>query len=674
MVGVLVGLFGLIMTGQGYVDPDPNSPVWLTGRFQTFGPAILGVVFLLASFAALHTRRLAGLLFFAGTPVTAFILSYSGSGFLVWKPDGSGIYELPFPSTAIELTCLFYAPLIAPLFAIRRRTLAVLLFLIPATIAVFVFAGSRWTSALLPRLGGWSTFFAVFGAFWLTTDKLGWPPLVNTRPTFKVKLAATLAGCLVIAALDVAGTFALVVKRSSLNSGDCREKPLFARPVDPNQAVFIARVIHSGHTAQVSGSWVGDWGIGLVQERFWGPPGWWMPRIVILTNYVFQEGQSYFIDGRLSYLLLPHFLPIVEADACTRTRPVENAATELRLLREARVLTKPPLANETRIIGNVQSPKWPSEINKPPARMLDMNAVYENAVHPTAKYTPLAGARIRVKGSAGATVVATDAKGIYEVTGLIPDDYTLSLLDQPANQIAEDRKLLKKDLMQDGPVESNFILDWDGSIEGLIRDTTGNPAHALLELQSPDGTQVSDNLPRLIPTSKNGLFQFKHLPPGSSYILMVNPWGPLMDSPYAPIYYPSAARPNAARVLKIEPRTPQIRNVDVIVRSLPERTLQVRALSPRGEPIQGASIKVAYENTKYWDDVTRSSQAGETDRTGLAEIRLFGDFRVRMLAEQLIEDLKTPPWYSSRYSGLVELDTSKLPQRLDLTISSSQVR
>jgi hypothetical protein len=41
MVGTIIGLLGLIITGQGYVDNDPNSPVWLTGRFQTYGPASL---------------------------------------------------------------------------------------------------------------------------------------------------------------------------------------------------------------------------------------------------------------------------------------------------------------------------------------------------------------------------------------------------------------------------------------------------------------------------------------------------------------------------------------------------------------------------------------------------------------------------------------------------------
>jgi hypothetical protein len=74
---------------------------------------------------------------------------------------------------------------------------------------------------------------------------------------------------------------------------------------------------------------------------------WWIPRIVLLTERIFQEGQSYFIDGSRSYLLLPHFLPIIEANFCTRTWRVEDAAIELRLLREA------PGPEEMRIIGIV---------------------------------------------------------------------------------------------------------------------------------------------------------------------------------------------------------------------------------------------------------------------------------------------------------------------------------
>src|SRR5207253_9533879 len=41
---------------------------------------------------------------------------------------------------------------------------------------------------------------------------------------------------------------------------------------------------------------VGDWAIGVVQERFWGLPSW-VPHLVLLTNFIYWTGETYFIDG-----------------------------------------------------------------------------------------------------------------------------------------------------------------------------------------------------------------------------------------------------------------------------------------------------------------------------------------------------------------------------------------
>jgi hypothetical protein len=50
-------------------------------------------------------------------------------------------------------------------------------------------------------------------------------------------------------------------------------------------------------------------------------------------------------------------------------------------------------------------------------------------------HTPLAGERIDLAGSAGTTEVSvTDQQGIYEIDGLTPDDYTLTL-ELPDTQI-----------------------------------------------------------------------------------------------------------------------------------------------------------------------------------------------------------------------------------------------
>ena len=57
----------------------------------------------------------------------------------------------------------------------------------------------------------------------------------------------------------------------------------------------------------------------------------------------------------------------------------------------------------------------------------------------------------------------------------------------------------------------------------------------------------------------------------------------------------------------------------------------------------------------------------------LAEIQVFGDFRIRVLAEQFVETEKLPARSNPRYSPLVELETTKLPPSVDLIISSSDV-
>jgi hypothetical protein len=145
----------------------------------------------------------------------------------------------------------------------------------------------------------------------------------------------------------------------------------------------------------------------------------------------------------------------VDAEPCLGiAKPVSAAEIHLRVLRQ------PSGTNKVQIIGSVQSPKRPEALEQPPAKIVDKKTILEWVLNFTARYMPLAGARISVTGPGGTKVVNTDAKGIYEIYDLPPDDYTLSLLDKPANQIAKDQKLQKKDFAQGKPIQSNFILEW----------------------------------------------------------------------------------------------------------------------------------------------------------------------------------------------------------------------
>ena len=238
----------------------------------------------------------------------------------------------------------------------------------------------------------------------------------NLRPKpLARRLAKFSLGCFLAATVGVAAQFVITARESSLFRPDCSGRPLFARPSRPSHAVFTARLIRVSHDAWVSGKWQGKWAIGLIQDRFWGFL-WWSP-LVLLTNTIYQEGETYFVDGHRADGFLTHLLPIVEAWPCGGPQPLSDAAIQLRLLREA------PPENEIRLIGYVRiAPGRATGMSRP----------------------PLAGMRVSVIGSSGGKIVTTDQQGIYEVAGLPPDDYTLRLVDLPDTQCDLDREVKKE--------------------------------------------------------------------------------------------------------------------------------------------------------------------------------------------------------------------------------------
>jgi hypothetical protein len=665
-LGILLGLLGLVLSGQAWVDADPNSQVWLTSRFEVAGPALLGLVFLVASFAALRSRRCAGLILLGCTPVTSFVLSYPSAGYLIWGADGGGSFYLPLLPTAVGLACLFYLPFVAPLLVIRNRRRALFVFLIAAILAALPFVASRWTAALLPLLAGWSAFFLVFGGFWLLTSRKGWPALVEWRSRSVTKgLAIALIECLAVAVLVVAGSFGMAAWRSSLYTGNCRGPHLFVRPVRPGHVVFTARLIWAGHTAKVSGKWAGDWAIGVVREHFWGLPSW-APHVVLLYNHMFIDGETFFVSGRREKGILTRFLPIVDAQTCGTyyAWPVAYAKIQLQLLRE------PPAAGESRIMGYVRSPLFPVPVSRPRAtRRNDWAETYEWAFNSPARERPLAGARIRVTGSSGSRIVTTDGDGIYVLAGLPPDDYTLRLLDVPADQIVEDRSLKKEDMIRLGQVQLDISTDWDGSIEGIVGDVAGGPVRVSLDLQNADGTPLGPEIMGSPVSGTDGSFRFRGLPAGGRYVLLINPFGPYDDSPYPRRYYPAAERREDARVFEIG-GSDHTWNVRIAVNRLVRRDLRVHAIWPNGQPADDTWVHLAYENARGYEDPVTSALSQVTDRTGVAELHTFGDSRIRVQAEKAVDDQKGSA--PSRYSAVVELETTTLPRSLDLVLSTSR--
>ncbi|MBZ5633813.1 MAG: carboxypeptidase-like regulatory domain-containing protein [Acidobacteriia bacterium] len=348
-------------------------------------------------------------------PVAAFCLAYPDSGFLVWR-DNVGWFETPIPAIAIGLAALFYAVLLPPFWIWPGKKRAAIVFLSVALLAVPIFVYSRWTIALLPRLAAWSSPFALVGLFWLRTDKSGWPSLLRSRPCSPAKRVLAFLMTLVgILGLDIVLMLTLSGLGSSLFSGDCRGKPPFVRPLSPTHAVFTAKVLFAGRSIDAllrahgdlqpsdGDGKVGDWAIGFVQERFWGMPHW--TRLVLLTNFVYWEGETYFFDGRRVGGVVTQFLPIVEGGiGCSRTKPIQIASIDLRLLRN------PPAPGTSHVMGYVRGPeKFRSGLERP--------------IRPAF----IANAQIEVTGPAYRKTVKTDSAGVYELDDLAPGEYTLQL-------------------------------------------------------------------------------------------------------------------------------------------------------------------------------------------------------------------------------------------------------
>jgi hypothetical protein len=662
-LGLLLGFVALARFGMAWPPFHDELPGWVLRWIEYGGGALLGPVFLAGTIAALRNRKRAGLLFLSCMPVTVFCLAYPSAGYLVWHSDGSGWFEPPEIPTAIGLATLFFLPVFAALLAIRYRKRAVYLLVATAVLAGIVFGRSHWTKAFLPPFAGWSALFLVFALFWLETNRRGWPSLLQPRlRPLSRRVAAFVLTCAVVFCVDVMVTFGLSALGSSLFSPDCGGHAPVIRPRSPYHAVFTARIIFVGRSIEAllggrrsflsSKGYdprVGDWAIGVAQERFWGLPSW-TPRLVLLTNFIYWKGETYFVDGSRGHGLLSERLPIIEGGvSCSRTRPVSDAVVDLRLLHEQ-------ASTGTRLVGYVREPQK-----------------FVGGLVPPVPLKPAAGAKINVAGPAGSRVITTDASGIYEVDDLPAGDYTAQLV-VPENQIVgffkNEEAPANVHLDDRGLVEHNFELFWNGRIEGRVKDDSGKPAHVWVMLMSADGTQLPGFVNFAQLTNEDGSYEIEKIPTGR-YIILLDPHGPRDEWPYDIQFYPSAGSAGDARVLDLS-EGQVISGIDFHVQRLTERTVQVRVTWPNGNAAAGAHVGVAYEHTKDYESLMGTDTIKDTDQNGVAVIHIYGSSRVRVFAEQFVDNPKKK-WWDTRYSRPVESEIGKIPDKIDLVLTSAKL-
>lgn len=660
VLSFVVGLWVLAKFGMAWVDFNDRTGGWVLRLFLVGGVGLLGLGLVAGSLAALRDRTRAGVTFLTFMPITAFFLGYPGAGYLVWHADGGGYFESPLPLTAITLTALFFAPFLVLLIVLRHRKLGTVLFLGSACLAWTFLATSYWGKVLMPQLAVCSVPCAVCAWFWLKTGKSAWPPLLRPRRRTMGRRIANFAVCaLVVLCLDVSATLVLSALGSSLFSGDCRGSPPSTHPLSPYHAVFTARIVFAGWSIQdrVNSQTfdlippqfrgrVGDWAIGVVQERFWGLPSW--SRLVLLTDYVYWQGETYFLDGRRADGLLTRMLPIVGGGInCSRTRPEQDAVVDLMVLR------KPHSTSSGRIVGFARKPEG-----------------FVGGFAPPSPHRPYANARITVRGPIGTTVVTTDQRGTYELDDLPSGDYTVQLA-VPDNQLVgffgyanEPQRVQVK---PGEAAEANFYLFWNGRIAGKVRDGSGKPVRAWIELIEPDGKLPPASVDRFQETKDDGSYQMRKIPAGR-YRVMVNPDGPDDKHPYDMRYYPAALRAQDAKVLELT-EGQEIKGIDFTVQPLTERTVHVRVTWPNGSPVSGATVYFAYEHTAEYDSLIGAAKYATANQRGEADVHLFGDSRVRLFGKHEVGDPREDGSVRNR-SPRVEGKVTKLQDKINLMLNS----
>ncbi len=656
-LGLLFGFLALARFGMAW---PPSNDDWLPRWIGYGGAALLGPVFLAGSVVALRNRKGGGIIFLICMPVIVFGLAYQSAGYLVWHSDGGGWFEVPEIPTAIGLTTIFFLPVFAALLAIRYRRRAVYLFGATVVLAWIVFAVSRWTKAFLLPFGGWSALFLLFGLFWLGTGDRGWPSLLQPRSRpLSQRVAALVFTCILALCVDVVATLGLSALGSSLFSGDCRGKPPIVHPESPYHAVFTARVIFVGRSIEafINGRGifrdpkftesrdprVGDWAVGVVQEKFWGLPSW--SRLVLLTNFIYWKDATYFVDGSRGRGLLSHALPIVDGRTnCSRTKPVQDSHVDLRALRG------PSSASGTHLMGYIREAETFVRGLAPPSQ---------------SKYA--GGVKINITGPTGSRIITTDQSGVYQVDDLPPGDYTLQLLI-PESKVAgfwkEDGSPAKVHLDSHELVERSFDLFWNGRIEGHVTDDSGKAVQASVTLLSANGTQLPGYVQNFILTDPDGSYQIKRIPAGR-YKVMIDSSGREYRWPSEVQFYPSKSHTEDAQVLELS-EGQRIMGIDFKVPHLTEKTVQVRVTLPNGSAVEGAQICIAYEHTEDYEPLEAKHCSKETAQDGLAVIHVYGNARVRVFAQHSVYEDKA--WAECR-SHPVESEANKMPAKIDLVLT-----
>jgi 5-hydroxyisourate hydrolase-like protein (transthyretin family) len=304
-------------------------------------------------------------------------------------------------------------------------------------------------------------------------------------------------------------------------------------------------------------------------------------------GYAFRAGERYLVyaykaqDGQL------------HTGICSRTRPIAEAADDLRFIDGAR--TAPAGA---RVSGTIAH--WERDLAGDAPR----------------KYGPAADVHVQLRGPGGAREARTDEQGRYEITGIAPGKYELQVFP-PA---VFSSKYLHSDInLADARAcaVADFNIHFDGRVSGVLRAKSGQPATGvtiqLMASQRSDPRRPADLITAT--TDSGGYYELSDVPPGDYLVGVTLQRTMVRDhaEEYPRTFYPGTVDATGARVITIGEGT----RVELDPLQLPapreRREITGVVVWPDGRPVPNASIAL-WDGEVSWRQVAVGTDADAEGR------------------------------------------------------------